>query len=56
MTIKEKARTDANGAGQQEKTSNRNSIPSGPLQGWFNLAKPSRNRQQQRGCQKGARK
>lgn len=27
-----------------------------PLIGWFNLAKPSRNRQQKRGWQRGARK
>ena len=27
-----------------------------PLKGWFDLAKPSRNRQQKRGWQRGARK
>ena len=27
-----------------------------PLIAWFNLAKPSRNRQQKRGWQRGARK
>ena len=34
----------------------RNHTESDPLIGWFNPAKPSRNRQQKRGWQRGARK
>lgn len=34
----------------------RNHTAADPLIGWFNLAKPSRNRQQKRGWQRGARK
>ena len=53
MTTKEKARTDANGAGQQGRTSKPDSIPADPLQGWFNLAKPSRDRQPKRSWKRG---
>jgi hypothetical protein len=35
---------------------NRNHTKTDPLIGWFNLAKPSRDRQQKRGWQKGGRK
>lgn len=34
----------------------RNHTGTDPLIGWINLAKPSRNRQQKRGWQRGARK
>lgn len=37
-------------------TDSRNSTGSDPLLGRFNLAKPSRNRQQKRGWQRGVRK
>ncbi len=37
-------------------TDSHNHTGSDPLIGWFNLAKPSRNRQQKRGWQRGARK
>jgi len=37
-------------------TDSRNRTVTDPLIGWFNLAKPSRNRQQKRGWQRGARK
>lgn len=37
-------------------TDSRNHTGTDPLIGWFNLAKPSRNRQQKRGWQRGARK
>ena len=37
-------------------TDSRNHTATDPLIGWFNLAKPSRNRQQKRGWQRGARK
>lgn len=33
-----------------------NHTASDPLTGWFNLAKPARNRQQKRSWQKGGRK
>ena len=33
----------------------RNHTETDPLIGWFNLAKPSRNRQQKRGWQRGRR-
>ncbi len=34
----------------------RNHTGTDPLIGWFNLAKPSRTRQQKRGWQRGARR
>jgi hypothetical protein len=34
----------------------KHSTVSDPLKGWFDLAKPSRERQQKRGWQKGGRK
>ena len=37
-------------------TDSRNHTAPDPLTGWFNLAKPSRNRQQKLGWQRGARK
>ncbi len=37
-------------------TDSRNSTATDPLIGWFNLSKPSRNHQQKRGWQRGARK
>lgn len=36
-------------------TDSRNHTGNDPLIGWFNLAKPSRNRQQKRGWQRGRR-
>jgi len=36
-------------------TDSRNHTGTDPLIGWFNLAKPSRNRQQKRGWQRGRR-
>ena len=37
-------------------TDSHNHTGTDPLIGWFNVAKPSRNRQQKRGWQRGARK
>lgn len=37
-------------------TDSHNHTGTDPLIDWFNLAKPSRNRQQKRGWQRGARK
>lgn len=53
MTTKEKARNGGDRASQKGRTSNRDSIPADPLQGWFNIAEPSRNRQQKRGWRRG---
>ena len=53
MTTKEKARSGGDRASQQGRTSNRDSIPLDPLQGWFNLAKPSRDRQPKRSWKRG---
>ena len=55
MTTKEKARNGGDRASQQGRTSNRDSIPFEPQQGWFNLAKPSRDRQQKRGWKRNNR-
>jgi len=53
-----KPRNGGNRAGRESTTKNDtpNHIVFDPLLGWFNLAKPSRNRQQKRGWQRGARR
>jgi hypothetical protein len=53
-----KPRNGGNRAGQKAttKTDTPDHTATDPLIGWFNLAKPSRNRQQKRGWQRGARK
>lgn len=56
LAQKEMTRSGASPTGQEKTTSDPNSKPSDPLTGWFNLAKPSRNRQTRRGWQKGGRK
>ena len=54
MTIKTKGRAPKRNA--TPKTTDSRNHTTDPLIGWFNLAKPSRNRQQKRGWQRGARK
>lgn len=57
MTTKTKGRNGANRATQDNQNTERNSTSPDPLFGWFDLAKPSRNRQQKilwkRGNQRG---
>jgi len=55
MTTKEKARNGGDRASQQGRPSNRDSIPLDPLQGWFSLTKPSRNRQPKYGLNRNNR-
>lgn len=55
MTKNNKGRAPGKDATQSTSNSH-NHTALDPLIGWFNLAKPSRNRQQKRGWQKGARK
>jgi len=55
MTTKDKGRHPWQGA-TPKTTDTLNHTVTDPLTAWFNLAKPSRNRQQKRGWQRGARK
>jgi len=55
MTTKTKGRAGEHQATPKTTDSRKNSTPD-PLIGWFNLAKPSRARQQKRGWQKGAKR
>ena len=56
MTSKAKGRDRLHGGANQKTSDSRNDSGFDPLLDWFNLAKPSRNRQQKRGWQKGARR
>ena len=53
IPTKEKGRYSANCATPDEPITERNSTASDPLQGWFDLAKPARNRQQKRSWKRG---
>lgn len=56
MTKNKKAAQDGTRtASKNAAVDSRNSTAIDPLQGWFNLAKPSRNRQQKRGWQRKQR-
>ena len=55
MTDKKKPHTASTGTASKTTFDSRNNTGTDPLIGWFNLAKPSRNRQQKRGWQKGRR-
>jgi hypothetical protein len=48
MTTKTKGRDRLHGGATQRTSDSRNHTRHDPLQGWFNLAKPSRKRQQKR--------
>lgn len=54
MTKNNKGR-DPNQAATPKTTDSRNHTATDPLIGWFNLAKPARNRQAKRGWQRGRR-
>ena len=49
----DKGRYSANCATPDEPITERNSTASDPLQGWFDLAKPARNRQQAKAGKRG---
>ena len=53
MTDKKKPHTAGTGTASNTAFTERHSTVSDPLQGWFNLAKPSRNRQQKRSWKRG---
>lgn len=53
MMTKEKAVQAGTGTASNTALDSQNHTGSDPLIGWFNLAKPSRNRQQKRGWQRG---
>ena len=53
MTAKGKAGQVATRPASNTAFTERHSTVSDPLQGWFNLAKPSRNRQQKRNWKRG---
>ena len=53
MTAKGKAGQVATRPASNTAFTERHSTVSDPLQGWFNLAKPSRNRQQKRSWKRG---
>ena len=56
MPKRDKGRRGAANVGaDQTKSETKHTTPD-PLVGWFNLAKPSRARQQKRGWQKGAKR
>ena len=55
MTKNNKGRAPGKGA-TPSTTDTYNHTATDPLIGWFNLAKPSRDRQQKRGWQRGTRK
>lgn len=55
MTTKTKGRSGGDRP-TPKATDKRNHTGVDPLLGWFNLAKPARNRQQKRSWQKGGRK
>lgn len=53
MTTKTKGRDRLHGGATQKTSYSRNHTATDPLLDWFDLAKPSRNRQQKRGWQRG---
>ena len=55
MTTKSKGRNGGDRATQKTAIHGKNTTID-PLVGWFNLAKPSRNRQQKRGWKRGAQR
>lgn len=55
MTIKKKAARAGTRTASSSAIDSHNHTGTDPLIGWFNLAKPSRNRQQKRGWQRGRR-
>ena len=55
MTDKKKPHTAGTGTASRTSFDNRNSIAPDPLKGWFDLAKPSCNRQQKRGWKRSQR-
>jgi hypothetical protein len=56
MTNKTKSRGAGTRTASTTALDSRNHTKTDPLIGWFNLAKPSRDRQQKRGWQKWGRK
>ena len=56
MNNKIKPHTAGTGTASKTAFDSCNHTKTDPLIGWFNLAKPSRNRQPKRGWQRGARK
>ena len=55
MTDKKKPHTAGTGTASNTAFDSRNHTGSDPLIGWFNLAKPSRNRQTKRGWKRNQR-
>ena len=55
MVDKKKPHTAGTGTASNTAFDSRNHTGSDPLIGWFNLAKPSRNRQQKRGWKRNQR-
>jgi hypothetical protein len=55
MADKKKPHTAGTGTASKTTLDNRHSTGSDPLLGWFNLAKPSRDRQQKRSWKRNAR-
>lgn len=55
MTNKKKPHTAGTGTASKTTFDSRNHTRGDPLIGWFNLAKPSRNRQQKRGWKRNQR-
>ena len=55
MTNKKKPHTAGTGTASKTTFDSRNHTGSDSLTGWFNLAKPSRNRQQKRGWKRNQR-
>ena len=53
MTDKKKPHTAGTGTASNTAFTERNSTSPDPLKGWFDLAKPSRNRQQKRSWKRG---
>lgn len=55
MADKKKPHTAGTGTASKTTFDSRHSTGNDPLQGWFNLAKPSRDRQQKRGWKRNSR-
>jgi hypothetical protein len=55
MTKNNKGRAPIRSAAHKKQPNSQDYTEIDPLIGWFNLAKPSRNRQQKRGWQRGQR-
>jgi hypothetical protein len=53
MADKKKPHTAGTGTASKTTFDSRNTTATDPLQGWFDLAKPSRNRQQKRSWRRG---